>query len=125
MRKITLSLSIVALLILLISSTAFAGTWSSWITWGATQANGSYSPDWGNTAMYEYVSSSGQLRVTPKAKFTFSSSKINGLRFYYNNYRYYWTFDLSVDNQYDNNVSAIWAYSTNTVPQHWSTSFRS
>lgn len=96
------------------SGSALAGSWSPSVTWGASQANGSYSPDWGNTSMYEY-SSDGQLRVSPKARFNFSQTKINGLRNYYNNNGFCWTFDISVHDAWDQNVSAFWTYYT-TVP---------
>jgi hypothetical protein len=94
--------------------TVYADRWSPTEDWGPQV--GSYSPDWGRTVMYEYNDSAYNLYVSPQARFRFTEDAIKSIRSYY--YLYY-TFDISVSDQYNTTVSALnttMYYSTLTSP---------
>lgn len=103
-KRLVVSIMTLALSVSFLTSTAFAGDWSPSVGWGAQ--SGSYSPDFGNTSFYRYVDSYGQLKVSPKARFNFDSNAITAIRNYYNNNNYYYTFDISLTDQYDTTKDA-------------------
>ncbi len=108
MKKI-LSLIIVVTVLLssVFISKVFADQWSPTEDWGPQV--GSYSPDWGRTVMYEYNDSAYNLYVSPQARFRFIHDAIDSIRNYYLNFSptLYYTFDISVSDQYNTTVSAL------------------
>lgn len=104
-KIVSIPVTTIALLSTLLVGSATAGTWSPSVQWGPQE--GSYSPDWGNTALYEYTNSSGQLMVSPQARFRFTQDAVNSIHNYYRNNSYYYTFDISNTDEYNTTVSAV------------------
>lgn len=107
-RKVLIYTTIMLLLFFLSLSTVskvFADQWSPTEDWGPQV--GSYSPDWGRTVMYEYNDSAYNLYVSPQARFRFTQDAINSIRNYYLISSLYYTFDISVSDQYNTTVSAL------------------
>ncbi|MFS1511768.1 hypothetical protein VQL36_04925 [Chengkuizengella sp. SCS-71B] len=88
----------------------YAGTWSDSVSWYTSE--GSYSPSFGNTSMYQYVDSDGWFKVSPKVRFNFTSSQMNAVHNYYNNNRYYYTMDITATPRDNKSVDAIDYYYT-------------
>jgi|GEM_PF-4039791 len=59
--------------------------------------------------MYEYNDSAYNLYVSPQTRFRFTQDAINAIRNYYLNFSptLYYTFDISVSDQYNTTVSAL------------------
>lgn len=110
-KRLMILFCLVLLATFSISFYAFAGTWGPLVSWSV--AGSTYSPYKGYGQIYEYTDSSGQLKISTKARnIFFSTSAVNSIKNYYTNgYQgtkpLYYTFDISVDNDYDTTLSAF------------------
>ena len=90
-----------------IVSPVYGDQWSPTEDWGPQ--DGSYSPDWGRTVMYEYTDSAWNLYVSPQTRFRFTQDAIDAIKNYYSNHfpKLYYTFDISVSDPYNTTVTAL------------------
>lgn len=99
-----------ALILVLISVyPALAGTWGPIKTWNIPNDStwGSYSPYKGEGQLYSYTGTDGKKRMSPKARnMYFTQSAIDSIRKYLKDKGYYYTFDISVSDQYNTTLSA-------------------
>lgn len=106
------------LLTLLLGQPALAGTWSPSEGW--TSAEGSYSPDNGNTSMYEYTDSAGKLKLSPKVRFSFYDGVVVAIQNMNGLYGggYWYTMDIATSDA-NTSLSAYGSYYSTLPSPHF------
>lgn len=98
-----------------------SAAWSQSIGW--TSAAGTYSPDWGNTALQDYIASDGSERLGTYVRFNFQPEIVQNIKNMYNNPgpndpRYYYGMDISTSSDTNTSVNAFSIYSTLPGPHY-------